>query len=79
VQGWSPDSSAGYGGVRPVPTAIFRTTAPGKATLLFGLSPLRPEQPSRLASLELAGDELTVRFTDGAPRRLKLKPLPAKP
>lgn len=79
VQGWSPDSSAGYGGVRPVPTAIFRTTAPGKTTLLFGLSPLRPEQPSRLASLELAGDELSVRFTDGAPRRLKLKPLPAKP
>lgn len=79
VQGWSPDSSAGYGGVRPIPTAVFRATATGPATLLFSLYPLRAETKSPLASLQLAGDELTVRFKDGRVRRLKVKPVPDKP
>jgi len=39
VQGWLPDSSSGYGGIRPIPTAIYRKQATGKTTLLYALFP----------------------------------------
>ncbi len=65
VQGWVPDSSAGYGGVRPIPTAIYRKRAAGKTTLLYALCPGAGAAACPVKGLRLADDTLTVTRSDG--------------
>jgi hypothetical protein len=37
VQGWLPDPRLGYGGIRPIPTAIYSKSARGPTTMLYAL------------------------------------------
>ena len=71
VQGWLPDSSAGYGGVRPIPTAIYRTQAQGKVTVLYALVPSASAAASPVKALHLADGALHIRFADGSEKVLR--------
>ncbi len=70
VQGWLPDSSAGYGGIRPIPTAIYRKRAAGPVTLLFALAPSPSGgKPRGVTGTRLLADALEVTFADGERRQ----------
>lgn len=65
VQGWLPDSSSGYGGIRPIPTAIYRKQAQGKTVLLYALYPSAVPVPCPVKNVQILGDTLTVTRVDG--------------
>ncbi len=66
VQGWLPDSSSGYGGIRPIPTAVYRKQAAGKATTLYALAPSAAgAAPRAVKGARLSARELSVTFADG--------------
>jgi hypothetical protein len=71
VQGWLPDSSAGYGGIRPIPTAVFRKQAQGKVTLLYALCPSAASAPCPVTDLQLVDSTLTVRLADGSQKSIR--------
>ena len=71
VQGWLPDSSSGYGGVRPIPTAVYRKRAQGKTTLYYVLSPSATPAACPVKDVRLAGDTLKVTRTDGSEKSLR--------
>ncbi len=76
VQGWLPDSSAGYGGVRPIPTAAYRRRGAGTVTLVFTLAPAAAGKPPRaVKDARFDGVELTVAFENGETRRVRVKAL----
>jgi hypothetical protein len=79
VQGWLPDSSSGYGGIRPIPTAVYRRQAQGKATLLYALSPSASPAPCPVKSLQLAGDALSVTLVDGSSKVYRFSPCAGLP
>jgi len=70
VQGWLPDSSAGYGGVRPIPTAIYRKQAAGTVRQLYALVPSAGAPAMPVAALNMDEAALTVTRKDGAVTRL---------
>jgi hypothetical protein len=76
VQGWLPDHSLGYGGIRPIPTAIFSKTAPGVITILYVLYPTLKAASCPASGAELSGDVLTVRFQGSPARTVHFQPLP---
>ena len=71
VQGWLPDSSAGYGGVRPIPTAIYRKQAAGTVRQLYALVPAAGAPAMPVAALSMDESALTVTRTNGAVTRLR--------
>jgi hypothetical protein len=75
VQGWLPDHAGGYGGIRPIPTAIYRKEAAGTVTLLYALCPTAGVAASPVKSAEFLADRLTVRLTDGTERRVRFERL----
>jgi hypothetical protein len=80
VQGWLPDHAAGYGGIRPIPTAIYRKEAAGKIVLLYALCPNAQAAVCRVADATLMADVLQVRLTDGTKKVIPFqRALPATP
>lgn len=75
VQGWVPSRSGGYGGIRPVPTAIYHKAASGNVTLLYALFPTAGAAASCVRSAEFQADRLSVRLTDGTERKIKFQRL----
>jgi hypothetical protein len=65
VQGWVPDSSGGYGGVRPIPTAIYRRQAAGRVVQLYALCPGAGAAVPRVRGVNIDGSVLTVTRADG--------------
>lgn len=65
VQGWIPERTGGYGGIRPIPTAIFRKEASGNCTQLYVLWPSKNEEPCPVEEVSLAEGKLSVQFKDG--------------
>ena len=65
VQGWLPDASIGYGGIRPIPTAIYRKRAAGRTMLLYALCPSAASAACPVKELRLTGDTLAIRRGDG--------------
>ena len=86
VQGWLPARAGGYGGIKPIPTAIFRKSAAGPVVMLYALCPTRLAADCPVRSVELAPTQLSVQFTDGQEKRIRFQPWqhassdrPAKP
>ena len=73
VQGWLPDRTAGYGGIRPIPTAVYSRTARGPVTMLYALCPTPTSAACPVANIHLAGKTLTVRLADGQERSIRFK------
>jgi hypothetical protein len=69
VQGWLPDSSAGYGGVRPIPTAIYRKQAAGTIRQLYALVPSAGAAVMPVTALSMDDKVLTVTREGGAQAR----------
>jgi hypothetical protein len=68
-QGWLPDSSSGYGGIRPIPTAVYRKQAEGAATMIYVLAPAPAgAAPRGVQGARFAGGALTLTFADGSER-----------
>jgi len=65
VQGWLPDASAGYGGIRPIPTALYRRQAQGKVTMLYVLFPSAVATPCAVKDVQLSAAALRVKYADG--------------
>ena len=78
VQGWLPDHASGYGGIRPIPTAIYRKEAAGKAVMIYALCPTPQAAECRVADATLAADELKVRLTDGSEKTIHFQRASAK-
>ena len=75
VQGWLPDHSLGYGGIRPIPTAIFSKTASGKVDMLYVLCPTQKSASCLVTEVSLSGDALTLRFQSGPEKTIHYQPL----
>ena len=73
VQGWLPDSSLGYGGIRPIPTAIYRKQAQGKATMLYVLYPALSGTSCPVKTLEYADSTLKIGFVNGSEKKFRVK------
>jgi len=71
VQGWLPDSSQGYGGIRPIPTAVFTKEASGTVTAIYVLCPSRGPAacPVRRAAME--GEALVVEMENKSVRKVE--------
>ena len=78
VQGWLPDPSAGYGGMKPIPTAIYRKTITGKATVLYVLYPTAKPADCPVTDVKLAGDTLTVRFKNDQKKVIRFQQFPGQ-
>jgi len=75
VQGWLPDRAGGYGGIRPIPTAIYRKEASGNVTLLYALCPTAKAAACPVKSVALSGGTLTVRLADGTEKTIQFQRL----
>ena len=78
VQGWLPDSSAGYGGIRPIPTAVYRKRAQGMTTMLYALCPSAASAPCPVKDLQFADSTLKVLFADGTEKTIRYQTEPGK-
>jgi Heparinase II/III N-terminus/Heparinase II/III-like protein len=76
VQGWLPDSSAGYGGIKAIPTAIFSKTVEKKATVLYVLYPTAKAAACPVTQVKRVRDTLTVRFNNGTVKTVKFRAFP---
>src|SRR5262249_32403104 len=65
VQGWLPDSSAGYGGIKPIPTAVYTKTATGMTAMIYVLWPSSNAAACPVADVRFSSEELAVRMNDG--------------
>ncbi len=79
VQGWLPDSSTGYGGVRPIPTAVYRRQGQGKVTILYVLYPSAAVMPCPVKNLQYADNMLKINFEDGSEKKFKLRKPDSRP
>ncbi len=70
VQGWLPDHSQGYGGIRPIPTAIYKKSAAGKVAELFVLYPTAAAAALPVTGAEISDGTLKLRFSDRPERSL---------
>ena len=75
VQGWLPDHAGGYGGIRPIPTAIYRKEASGNVTLLYALCSTAKAAACSVESAEFLADRLTVCLTDGTEKKIQFQRL----
>jgi hypothetical protein len=73
VQGWIPDNSSGYGGIRPIPTAVFQKEAAGNCTMLYVLWASKNKESCPVANIELAGNILEVSYKDGTRKTIQFK------
>ncbi len=73
VQGWLPDSASGYGGIRPIPTAVYRKTASGKTVMLYALCPSAAVAACPVKELRLVDATLKVTFADGTEKSLRFQ------
>lgn len=78
VQGWIPDNSRGYGGVKPVPTAIYRTTASGPVTVLYAVYPSAGAASFPVTSAKMAGNQITIRRKGGAEQVIHFQSMPSE-
>ena len=65
------------GGIRPIPTAIYRRQAAGKTTLLYALCPAATAAPCPVKGLRLDAAALTLSFADGSEKSVKFQAMPA--
>jgi hypothetical protein len=70
VQGWLPDSSQGYGGIRPIPTAVFTKETPGAATAIYVLCPSRGPAACPVRRAAMDGETLVVEMENGDVRKM---------
>lgn len=79
VLGWLPDSSRGYGGVRPIPTAVFRKEAAGPAEMAFAIRPHRGAKTAAMPRwVEILEDAVTIEWPDGTRRHACRSWLPSR-
>ena len=71
VQGWLPDHGTGYGGIKPIPTAIFAKATAGPVTIGYALCPSATAATNTVRSLTVTGNTLTVQMFDGTRREVK--------
>jgi hypothetical protein len=76
VQGWLPDPRAGYGGVKPIPTAVYFKSARGPTTVLYALCPTSGAAACPVTEVRLEDDRLTVRLKEGQERQVRFKKMP---
>ena len=74
VQGWLPDGSSGYGGIRPIPTAVFTKRAEGRAVMVYVLYPTAAGAACPVKELTATEKGLVLKMSDGA---VKNYPKPA--
>ena len=72
VQGWLPDHAAGYGGVKPIPTAIYAKASAGPVTLCYALYASPGAATCPVTDIKATTETLTVRMADGTRREAKL-------
>jgi hypothetical protein len=78
VQGWLPDASLGYGGIRPIPTAVYGKEVRGKATVLYVLYPSPKRAVSPVKGVALDGNTLIVEFNDNRKQTIRFQPYPER-
>lgn len=72
VQGWLPDGSLGYGGIRPIPTAVFTKQSATDARMVFVLAPARGAAACPVADATFDERILRLRLTNGTERLVRL-------
>lgn len=70
VQGWLPDASLGYGGIRPIPTAVFSKQGAGAVDLVFVLQPARGPAACRVTAATRREAGLDLDFDSGDRRSI---------
>lgn len=73
VQGWLPDAALGYGGIRPIPTAVYEKRAAGKVQMVYALAPSSGPAACPVAHAEVAEGRLRLRMTDGQEKEFHFK------
>lgn len=73
VQGWIPDSRSGYGGIRPIPTAIYSKSGSGTVKLVTVLYPTPAGKACPLRAVRETQDGLTLTWDDGKEEAVKLE------
>lgn len=68
VQGWLPDSASGYGGIRPIPTAVFAKRAEGRAVMYYILYPTAAGAACPVKELAVTDKGLALKMSDGKVR-----------
>ncbi len=72
VLGWIPDSSRGYGGVRPIPTAVFRKEVAGPVEMVFAIRPYRGAEGAPMPrTVEIHEDAVAIEWPDGTRRHVR--------
>lgn len=72
VQGWLPDGSLGYGGIRPIPTAVFTKQSATDARMVFVLAPARDAASCPVAEAAFDEKSLRLKLTNGTERMIAL-------
>ena len=73
VQGWLPDSSVGYGGIRPIPTAVFSKRAEGRVVMYYVLYPTAAGAACPVKEMTVTEKGLALKMSDGAVRNFPRK------
>ncbi len=70
VQGWLPEAAQGYGGIRPIPTAVFSKQASGKARFYTVLYPTRTGAVCPVREVKMVANGLTLLMADGSEKMI---------
>jgi hypothetical protein len=75
VQGWLPDRSAGYGAIKPIPTAVYQKAASASTMMFYVLWPSPNSAVCPVSDVRLRDKELVVRLTSGKKRTARFERL----
>lgn len=83
VLGWIPDSSLGYGGIRPIQTAVCYREAIGPVEFFFVIRPTRgnADESSPPRSITMSDEALTIEWSEDSRRSARWRwasPLPER-
>jgi hypothetical protein len=75
VQGWVPDRSGGYGGMRKIPTAIYHKEGQGRLTMFYALHPAANAAACPVTGIEMADGALRIHLNGEKDKVIRFRPL----
>lgn len=73
VQGWLPDHTLGYGGIRPIPTAIYKKQATGKVQMVYVLAPTLGTASCAVTGATVSGGTMRLQLADGTKKEIRFQ------
>ena len=73
VQGWLPDSALGYGGIRPIPAAIYSKRATGKVQMVYVLAPTLGPAACAVTGATVDGGTMRLQLADGTKKEIRFQ------